>query len=113
MINLCKDFLIELRRIYFLKKLNIFSRKSVSSRSFPDIPDYSTQSAILVFPGDKSQKLEDIINSIQVSDDNTHNSNDVKEGLTLFPYTKVVFIDSTWNQCYGMVQDPRLSGKIF
>lgn len=80
----------------------VLAPDDVTMYTYPDIPDYSKESAILVFPGDRSQKLEQIINS--VADDG-----DVTE-VTLFPYTKVVFIDSTWNQCYGMVQDSRLSG---
>lgn len=30
------------------------------------------------------------------------------------PITRVVFIDSTWNQCKGIYKDPKLQGeKIF
>ena len=31
---------------------------------------------------------------------------------TNFGFTKIVFIDSTWNQCYGMVQHPALAGQL-
>ena len=30
---------------------------------------------------------------------------------TVFPYTKIVLIDSTWNQCRGIHIDERLAGK--
>lgn len=64
----------------------------VSLHNHPEIPDYRQESetTALVFPGPNSCSLADW------------------EGA--FPFTKLVFIDSTWHQCYGILQDPRLAG---
>jgi hypothetical protein len=30
----------------------------------------------------------------------------------VFPYSRIVFIDSTWNQCRGIYIDERITGSI-
>ena len=53
---------------------------------------------MLVFPGNESKSLEYYrsISSTTTSCDNN------------FPFIKIVFIDSTWNQCHKICQDPRI-----
>ena len=54
--------------------------------------------AVLVFPGKESKGLDQFQNC------------DSTDGCveTEFPFTKIVFIDSTWNQCHKICQDERI-----
>ena len=46
------------------------------------------------------------------ADGNLRDSGNKNSGNgTVFPYTKIVLIDSTWNQCRGIHIDERLAGK--
>jgi len=74
----------------------------VSLHTFPDIPDYSPSSTLLVFPGPHSSSLAQLC---QAASQQARR----EEGELGFPYTRVVFVDSTWNQCHGICEDPRLS----
>lgn len=81
----------------------------VSIHVFPNIPDYSKENAILVFPGSESKSLEHICeisradNICEVSRIKSQTDSD-----RAFPYRKIVFIDSTWNQCHRICEDKRL-----
>eukprot|EP00092_Neocalanus_flemingeri_P002999 GFUD01003208.1.p1 GENE.GFUD01003208.1~~GFUD01003208.1.p1 ORF type:complete len:282 (+),score=66.40 GFUD01003208.1:51-896(+) len=68
---------------------------------FPDIPDYSKERALLVFPGKDSKSLEQICDNISISG--------TKSSEHSFPYDKIVFIDSTWNQCRKICDDIRIN----
>jgi hypothetical protein len=35
------------------------------------------------------------------------------EQAVVFPYSRIVFIDSTWNQCRGIHIDQRIAGQYF
>jgi len=65
---------------------------------FPNIPDYSNERALLVFPGKDSKSLDQICDDISKRGSSEHS----------FPYTKIVFIDSTWNQCRKICEDDRI-----
>lgn len=71
----------------------LISPGSVDIHIYPDIPDYREERALLVFPGKQTKTL--------------HQLKGGGESKT-FPYDKIVFIDSTWNQCYKISQDPRI-----
>ena len=94
----------------------VLAPSDVRIYTFPDIPDYTQERAILVFPGKGSLSLEEIVASSLKEQDNDlpeelhKEQTENKTQCSKFPYTKIVFIDSTWNQCYGMVQDNRLAG---
>jgi hypothetical protein len=40
-----------------------------------------------------------------------HRSSTTEEKIAV-PFTRVVFIDSTWNQCRGIYKDPRIQGTF-
>jgi len=130
----------------------IIARDDVKMYIYPNIPDYTKQKALLVFPGKGSKTLPDILadvtsstlpnltDSLQLNDCDSATDNHAekttsqdgkstnsfgvdkspnrtlesttanKENQQLFPYDKIVFIDSTWNQCSGMVKHPSLVG---
>lgn len=53
-----------------------------------------------MFPGAESRGLDTFQQVRNVEE---------KDGLkSEFPFTKIVFIDSTWNQCYKICQDDRI-----
>ena len=72
----------------------------VTIHVFPDIPDYSEEKAILVFPGKDSKSLEEICHLVRTKKE--------RNSDIAFPYSKIVFIDSTWNQCNKICEDRRM-----
>ena len=54
------------------------------------------EQAVLVFPGKESKSME------------YYRSSSLSNCDYVFPFTKIVFIDSTWNQCHKICQDPRI-----
>jgi len=81
----------------------ILAPGQVKIHIFPDIPEYSPEEAILVFPGKDSRSLEEIC---ELSRSRNLQQNPEQS----FPYTKIVFIDSTWNQCNKICEDRRVAG---
>ena len=79
----------------------IIAPTSVTIRTYPDIPDYDPEQTVLVFPGEDSHTLDNLIQSSRPKGP----SENIKGSPSLF--STVVFVDSTWNQCYGICQDPR------
>ena len=80
----------------------VIAPSSVTIHTFPDIPEYDPDDTILVFPGKKSFTLEHILMNV-----GGVGSKGGKMGSSSFPFSTVVFVDSTWNQCHGICQDPR------
>jgi len=74
----------------------LLARDHVNIHIWPDIPDYTKEQAVLVFPGKESKSMEYYRSSSLSNCDN------------VFPFTKIVFIDSTWNQCHKICQDSRI-----
>lgn len=92
----------------------------VNIHIYPDIPDYTKvgqnktfevwlaknycyffqDKAVLVFPGKESKGLD------QFQTSPCDSTGDCVESR--FPFTKIVFIDSTWNQCHKICQDERI-----
>ena len=68
----------------------------VSIHIYPDIPDYRQEKALLVFPGKESKTLDAFRESSDGPD------------REVFQFEKIVFVDSTWHQCYKICQDPRI-----
>jgi len=92
----------------------LIAPEDVQMYTYPDIPDYSKLRALLVFPGKQSRSLNQIVEDsttdlLSTSEEEEHGSVtscDTSE----FPYTTIVFIDSTWNQCKGMILNKTLAG---
>ena len=73
-------------------------------------PDYSPDTTLLVFPGSHSRTLEQILGEGAGgggAGGGAEGGAGAGGGAEEFPYKTVVFVDSTWNQCYGICQDPR------
>jgi len=85
----------------------ILAPRDVKMYDYPDIPDYTKEKALLVFPGKKSRTLSEILEEVQKSAELSGKAE--LEGETPFPYDKIVFIDSTWNQCKGMLLNQSLA----
>merc|ERR1712080_759239 len=100
----------------------ILAPESVNLYSFPDTPDYSPSTTLLVFPGKNSMSLSQIYSQLQSSrkgaekgegggaekDEETSGETlekDAVTGVPVFPFSRVVFLDCTWSQCHGMCQD--------
>ena len=93
--------------------------EQVTIHIYPDIPDYTQvtrfmpilrwdthtncaqEKALLVFPGPRSKHLDQY---------QRHLATEPTPGQAAppFPYNKIVFIDSTWNQCHKICQDYRI-----
>jgi len=73
----------------------ILATEHVNIHTFPDFPDYNKDDTVLVFPGTDSYSLSQLKN---------RSSNDKRE----FQLKRIVFIDSTWNQCHAICQDERI-----
>jgi len=67
----------------------ILAPERVSMFTFPSLPDYRPEDTLLVFPGEGSSSIQE---------------------LSHISWKKVLFIDSTWHQCYSICQDPRIKG---
>jgi len=80
----------------------IIAPSSVKIHTYPDIPEYDPCDTILVFPGKDSRSLEHILETF------SGEGSELKKGSRTFPFSTVVFVDSTWNQCHGICQDARL-----
>jgi len=77
----------------------ILASDDVQIFTYPQIPDYNPENTLLVFPGKESKTLEQIC--------------DIEQSVTKcqnapFKYQRVLFIDSTWNQCNKILNDPRI-----
>jgi len=81
----------------------VIAPSSVTIHTFPDIPEYDDDT-ILVFPGKNSFTLDHTLMNV-----GGVGRKGGKLGSSPFPFSTVVFVDSTWNQCHGICQDPRLS----
>ena len=76
-----------------------------------------------VFPGKESKTLDEIVASVRQdtiggngrgtpnTDGNLSSDRGKDSGsCAMFPFTRIVFIDSTWNQCRGIHIDERIAG---
>ena len=79
----------------------IIAPSSVKIHTYPDIPEYDPCDTILVFPGKDSRSLKHILQTF------IGEGSELKKGSRTFPFSTVVFVDSTWNQCHGICQDAR------
>lgn len=72
----------------------ILAPESVRIFTYPDLPD--TEKSILIFPSDDAEDAADFMDRVK------------KENGGTFPYERVLFIDSTWNQTYKISHDPKI-----
>ena len=79
----------------------IIAPSSVKIHTYPDIPEFDPDDTILVFPGKESHSLEHILKNV------SGEGGRLRRNSCTFPFSTVVFVDSTWNQCHGICQDPR------
>ncbi|CAG2112668.1 unnamed protein product [Medioppia subpectinata] len=84
-----------------------------SVRTFPDIPDYSDQNAVLVFPAPNARTLQHLIDDyrhdVGPHPDSAVDNGSVERADKQLPFNRVVFIDSTWRQTNHILRDPRIS----
>ncbi|CAG7818472.1 unnamed protein product [Allacma fusca] len=73
----------------------ILAPNSISMCTYPDLPDSSR--SILVFPSDDAEEAEVFMERVK------------KENSGTFPYDRIIFVDSTWNQTYRIVHDERIA----
>lgn len=99
--------------------------------TYPNIPDYSSENTVLIFPSFKARTLNEIFfnNQVQICNEDCENITSFSKGSNpctllkkirkhsskygmLFtedlPISKAVFIDSTWNQSKGIYKDHRI-----
>jgi len=78
----------------------------VSLHTHPSIPSYPASSTLLVFPGPTATSLPAIVQRCREGGGGGVVGGGGGGGV--FPFKTIVFVDSTWNQCHGICQDPRL-----
>ncbi|XP_071942586.1 tRNA-uridine aminocarboxypropyltransferase 1-like [Antedon mediterranea] len=99
----------------------LISPNDVTIYTFPCIPDFeSSEKVVLVFPSKDAVKLDDIFKvpkddkkEGKEDDKKEGKEDDKKEGVKEqidSSFTRVVFIDSTWNQSNQIFRDERLKG---
>lgn len=72
--------------------------KDVRIFIYPDIPDYSKEKALLLFPGPTAKPLKEIFSKAE------------ENGSSENPqFERIVFIDCTWNQTKRIYSDERLA----
>ncbi|XP_014245995.1 DTW domain-containing protein 1 [Cimex lectularius] len=64
--------------------------EDVTIYTYPAIPNYDPEKTLLVFPGKEAKSLDHWMSRTEVT------------------FEKVIFIDSTWNQCKGIYKDARI-----
>lgn len=111
----------------------LLANEDIKVYTYPDIPDYSSESVVLIFPGQNAisvsqlvngQNLETIVeyqnqplddipagynrSTLMRSIPKTRQENGFSCGIKKIPITKAVFIDSTWHQCKSIYKDERI-----
>lgn len=90
----------------------ILAPEDVKIYTYPNIPDYRAEEKIvLIYPGSDSQSLSTLFDNIEdeiLKNLNNENITNKDQSETMFPITKAVFIDSTWNQSRGIYKDDRI-----
>ncbi|KAL3282901.1 hypothetical protein HHI36_006059 [Cryptolaemus montrouzieri] len=110
----------------------VLAPEDVTVHTYPNIPDYSKENVVLVFPSYDAISVSDLL---QHEDYNEllelkgKGSKELPKGynrttlltkivknldsdvrlLRSLPINKVIFIDSTWNQSKGIFKDPKIS----
>ncbi|RWS31240.1 DTW domain-containing protein 1-like protein [Leptotrombidium deliense] len=76
----------------------ILAPNDVKLYIYPNVPDFSNEKVVLVFPNDKALTMDKYFEKCKYS---------AGENLK-FPFDRVVFIDSTWRQTKLILSDPRM-----
>lgn len=104
--------------------------------TYPNIPNYSEENAVLIFPSQNAISISQLISSITSSDmnklaeyqeapldelppgynrstlmkviPNTRKEYHFRSAIKNIPIKKAIFIDSTWNQSKGIYKDVRI-----
>ncbi|KAK9878471.1 hypothetical protein WA026_022113 [Henosepilachna vigintioctopunctata] len=111
----------------------ILASQDVRIYTYPDIPDYKKEKAVLVFPGNNAISIMDLLKVKDYSEllefkgvprkilPKGYNTSTLLKEKTYttdfgnrlynekFPVDKVVFIDSTWNQSRSIFKDPNVN----
>lgn len=111
----------------------LLAREDVTIYTYPNIPDYSNQEVVLIFPGQNAISVSQLVSVDGVEklqNFTTQPLDELPEGYnrsTLMqkipktrrengfvrqngslPITKAVFIDSTWHQCKSIYKDEKI-----
>lgn len=113
----------------------ILAPDDVHIYTYPDIPSYSGEGVVLVYPSFKAKTIKEVFtkNYTELYNENSEIIRELSDGtnkctlmktiqnsnkgknlktlqqLTKLPITKAIFIDSTWNQSKGIYKDERIS----
>ncbi|KAL1140294.1 hypothetical protein AAG570_000226 [Ranatra chinensis] len=80
----------------------VIAPNDVTIYTYPRIPNYTPDDkAVLIFPSKEATTVEELILQMKSADSESDGHEDI-------PFLKVVFIDSTWNQCKGIYKDSRI-----
>ncbi|KAG8179888.1 hypothetical protein JTE90_017420 [Oedothorax gibbosus] len=87
----------------------LLAPRHVTVHTYPHVPDYTHEKVLLIFPGPSAVSLEECLRMDGEEPENgeSRTSNEAQD-IPKFPFTKVVFIDSTWRQTKLLYNDPRL-----
>ncbi|XP_033127665.1 DTW domain-containing protein 1-like isoform X2 [Anneissia japonica] len=80
----------------------LISPDDVTIYNFPCVPDFDpSEKVVLVFPSKEAVNLDDLFKDPKY---------EMQRDDKAVPFTRVVFIDSTWNQSNQIFKDERLKG---
>lgn len=83
----------------------VLAPSDVKVYTYPDIPCYDNEEVLLIFPSKSAIPLQEWWHKKLQSHNKPDESFDNKMKL---PFSKAVFIDSTWRQTKALYNDPRL-----
>ncbi|KAL1490334.1 hypothetical protein ABEB36_013048 [Hypothenemus hampei] len=108
----------------------LLASDDVKVYTYPDIPDYSKEQVVLIFPGQNAVSVSQLINLQTFEDIHKRPPEELPPGYnprTLMknipkvlqeinfsfkkhkiPITKAIFIDSTWHQCKSIYKDVKI-----
>ncbi|XP_050307271.1 tRNA-uridine aminocarboxypropyltransferase 1 [Anthonomus grandis grandis] len=111
----------------------LLANRDVKIYTYPDIPDYSKEQVVMIFPGQNAISVSQLVNcdsweSITEYQNQPldrvpegYNRSTLMQNIPLtrresglirtgknLPITKAVFIDSTWHQCKSIYKDEKL-----
>lgn len=108
----------------------ILAPDHVKVYTYPDIPDYSNENVVLIFPSYHAMEIRQLFQADRSEEPKQEHETELPKGwnkstlmkhksscaknkfdgkLAELPITRAIFIDSTWNQSKGIYKDERIS----
>lgn len=111
----------------------LLANEDVNIYTYPDIPDYTNEDVVMIFPGQNAISVSQLVNgdslesilefqqqpldsvppgynrsTLMKSIPKTRKENGFSRRIKKLPISKAVFIDSTWHQCKSIYKDEKI-----